>query len=233
MVREDPRLRRSRLLDAAATLFVRHGFDKTTVSDVAREGGVGKGSVYLHFESKEALLEALMLRELHALSEGWYEAVMADPRGGTLGGMYKATLLGLHSSPFMSRLMTKDSTLLGRYIRRPGNMFQAASRGQQTRHEVIAMMQRAGAVRDDIDAKVVAHIMNMISYGMVSLEGVVPAEEIPPLEDTLDGIATIMDRALTPRGVRAASDAGKAVLERVFSAARVQLDALLEAQETP
>lgn len=232
MVREDPRLRRSRLLDAAAALFVRHGFDKTTVSDVATEAGVGKGSVYLHFASKEALLEALMLRELHALSEAWFEAVMADPRGGTLGGMYKATLQGLHNSPFMSGLMTKDSTLLGRYIRRPGNMFQAASRGHHTRHEVIAMMQRAGAVRDDIDAKVVAHIMNMISYGMVSLDGLVPPEEIPPLADTLDGIATIMDRALTPRGVRAASDAGKAVLEQVYTAARVHLDAMLEAQES-
>ncbi|MGH1342528.1 MAG: TetR/AcrR family transcriptional regulator [Nannocystales bacterium] len=233
MVREDPGVRRSRLLDAAAALFVRHGFDKTTVSDVATEAGVGKGSVYLHFSSKEALLEALMLRELHALSEAWFEAVMADPRGGTLGGMYKATLQGLHSSPFMSRLMRKDSTLLGRYVRRPGNVFQAASRGHQTRHEVIGMMQRAGAVRDDIDAKVVAHIMNMISYGMVSLDGVVPPEEIPSLEDTLDGIAIIMDRALTPRGVRAASDAGKAVLEEVFTAGRVHLAAMLEAQETP
>ena len=34
MVREDPENRRERLLDAAAELFVRHGFDKTTVSDL-------------------------------------------------------------------------------------------------------------------------------------------------------------------------------------------------------
>ena len=233
MVREDPKVRRTRLLDAAADLFVRLGFDKTTVADVAREAGVGKGSVYLHFDSKEALLEALMLRELNALSEAWYQAVMDDPRGGTLGGMYKATLLGLHRSPFMSALMTRDGALLGRYVRRPGNIFQAASRGHHTRHEVITMMQAAGAVRDDIDPKVVAHIMNMISYGMISLDGVVPPEEIPSLEDTLDGIATIMDRALTPRGVRAASDAGKAVLTQVYTAARTRLDAMLAAQEAP
>jgi len=233
MVREDPRQRRDRLLDCAADLFVRHGFDKTTVADVAREAGVGKGSVYLHFKSKEALLEGLMLRELIALSHGWYEAVMADPRGGTLGGMYKATLLGLHHSPFMTALMTRDGALLGRYIRRPGNIFQAASRGQHTRHEVIAMMQAAGAVRDDLDAKVIAHIMNMISYGMVSLDGVVPAEEIPSLEETLDGVALIMDRALTPRGTRAASKAGKAVLKRVYAAGSERLEALLKEHGEP
>ena len=231
MVREDPDNRRERLLDAAAELFVRHGFDKTTVADVAREAGVGKGSVYLHFESKEALLEALMLRELYALSEAWYEAVMENPRGGTLGGMYKATLLGLHRSPFMAAMMTRDSSLLGRYVQRPGNVFQAASRGNQTRHEVIALMQAAGAVRDDLDPKVVAHIMNMISYGMVTVDAVVPPEEIPPLEDTLDGIATIMDRALTPRGIRAASDAGKAVLTQVYTAARERLHAFLKERE--
>ena len=232
MVREDPDNRRERLLDAAADLFVRHGFDKTTVADVAREAGIGKGSVYLHFDSKEAVLEALMLRELHALSEAWYEAVMADPRGGTLGGMYKATLRGLHRSPFMAAMMSRDGTLLGRYVRRPGNVFQAASRGTRARHEVIALMQAAGAVRDDIDPKVVAHIMNMISYGMISVVGVVPPEEIPPLEDTLEGIAVIMDRALAPRGIRAASDAGKAVLTQVYTAARERLQILIDEQES-
>ncbi len=231
MGREDASERRQRLLDVAATLFVRFGFDKTTVADVAREAGVGKGSVYLHFESKDTLLEALMLRELSRLSERWYQAVMDDPRGGTLGGMYKATVLGLHASPFMAALMGRDSNLLGRYIRRPGNVFAAASRGHHTRHEVIALMQEAGAVRDDLDAKVVAHIMNMLSHGMVGLHEVVPAEEIPPLEETLEGIAIVMDRALTPRGVRAASEAGKAVLTKVFVAARSRLDALRDAQE--
>lgn len=233
MVREAFEDRRARLLDTAAALFVQHGFDKTTVADVAREAGVGKGSVYLHFPSKEALLEAVMLRELIALSQSWYDAVMTDPRGGTLGGMYKAMLQGLHGSPFMAAMLGRDSALFGRYVRRPGNVFQVASRGNHTRHEVVAMMQAAGAVRDDIDPKVVAHVMNMLSYGMVSIEEVVPAEEVPPLEQTLDGIATIMDRALTPRGTRAASDAGKAVLTKVFEAARSRLDELVASLEAP
>ncbi len=228
MVRIPPQARRERLLDAAQTLFLRHGFDKTTVADIAVQAGIGKGSVYLHFESKEAVLEALMVRELHALSEGWFEAVMADPYGGTLGGMYKATLLGLHRSPFMAALMTRDAALFGRYIRSPGNIFETASRGHHTRHEVIEMLQRAGAVRDDIDPKVVAHIMNMISIGMLGVSDVVPPQEIPSLEDTLDGIATVMDRALTPRATKAASKAGKAVLEQVYAAAKSQLDALME-----
>ncbi len=44
---------RVRILDAADRLLSRHGYHKMTVDDVAREAGIGKGSVYLHFASKQ------------------------------------------------------------------------------------------------------------------------------------------------------------------------------------
>lgn len=44
---------RSRILDAADRLLVRHGFRRMTVEGIAGEAGIGKGSVYLHFDSKE------------------------------------------------------------------------------------------------------------------------------------------------------------------------------------
>ncbi|MBI5836195.1 MAG: TetR/AcrR family transcriptional regulator [Candidatus Eisenbacteria bacterium] len=44
---------RSRILDAADRLLVRSGFRRMTVEDIASEAGIGKGSVYLHFESKQ------------------------------------------------------------------------------------------------------------------------------------------------------------------------------------
>lgn len=46
---------RERLLDAADALLASRGFRHMTVAAVAARAGVGKGSVYLHFESKEAL----------------------------------------------------------------------------------------------------------------------------------------------------------------------------------
>ncbi|MGH7741931.1 MAG: TetR/AcrR family transcriptional regulator [Candidatus Eiseniibacteriota bacterium] len=48
----DPEMR-SRILDAADRLLARHGFRRMTIEAVAKEAGVGKGSVYLHFTSKE------------------------------------------------------------------------------------------------------------------------------------------------------------------------------------
>jgi AcrR family transcriptional regulator len=50
----DPQTR-TRLLDAADRLLARHGFRRMTIEAVAAEACIGKGSVYLHFESKEEI----------------------------------------------------------------------------------------------------------------------------------------------------------------------------------
>lgn len=58
-IREAPDVRRQQLLDAARQLIVERGFDATTMSDVAEAAGVGKGTVYLYFDSKVDLLDGL------------------------------------------------------------------------------------------------------------------------------------------------------------------------------
>jgi AcrR family transcriptional regulator len=54
-----------RVLDAAADLLVRWGYHRVTVEDVARHAGIGKGTVYLHFRTKEALFLTVLLRSQH------------------------------------------------------------------------------------------------------------------------------------------------------------------------
>jgi AcrR family transcriptional regulator len=51
---------RARLLDAAARVYARRGFDAATIDEVAAEAGLTKGAVYDHFGSKENLLFALL-----------------------------------------------------------------------------------------------------------------------------------------------------------------------------
>src|SRR4051812_17429885 len=49
---------RNRILSAALDLFREHGFEKTTMREVAREAGVALGSAYYYFESKDAIVMA-------------------------------------------------------------------------------------------------------------------------------------------------------------------------------
>ena len=67
---------RDAILDATDRLLARYGYKKMTIDDLAREVGIGKGSVYLHFESKEEIalshVDRIVERvksRLHAIAE--------------------------------------------------------------------------------------------------------------------------------------------------------------------
>ena len=68
---------RNELLDAVDRLLGRYGYGKMSIADVAREAGIGKGTVYLFFPSKEELvLSAIdriaerLLAEARAIADG-------------------------------------------------------------------------------------------------------------------------------------------------------------------
>lgn len=73
-----PEARRAQLVDCAQTLFANKGYEATTIGDVMAMAGVSKGGFYHHFESKEALLEALAERmAVQALAT--IEPILEDP----------------------------------------------------------------------------------------------------------------------------------------------------------
>jgi len=54
--------KRTRILDAAQSLFLRYGVKRTALDDVVREAGIAKGTLYLYFDSKDALFAAIAER---------------------------------------------------------------------------------------------------------------------------------------------------------------------------
>ncbi|MFH0926137.1 MAG: helix-turn-helix domain-containing protein [bacterium] len=63
------------ILEASLNLFKRFGYKKTTIEEIAREAGIGKGSVYLHFNSKEDILLTLIKRHHQTMIEEWVRIV--------------------------------------------------------------------------------------------------------------------------------------------------------------
>ena len=59
---QDNRKRRQ-ILDGAYRIFMRQGFDATSMGDIAREAGVSKGTLYVYFDSKERLFQELVREE--------------------------------------------------------------------------------------------------------------------------------------------------------------------------
>lgn len=91
-------VRREQILQAAERLLEHYGPQKTTVADVAREAGIGVGSVYLEFPSKEAIIEAL--------SRARHEAVLGAMRN----------VVQRADSSWSERLSTMMQTRLDAYL---------------------------------------------------------------------------------------------------------------------
>jgi len=71
--------KRRQILDGARTVFLASGFDGASMSEIAKVAGVSKGTLYVYFDSKEALFEALTLVEKRGLAEVLFRLDADDP----------------------------------------------------------------------------------------------------------------------------------------------------------
>jgi AcrR family transcriptional regulator len=66
---------RAQIVEAATEYFSRYGYEKTTVSDLAKEIGFSKAYIYKFFDSKQAIGEVICANRLAAMSAAMQEAV--------------------------------------------------------------------------------------------------------------------------------------------------------------
>ena len=217
------------ILDAAAAVIIRQGYGKTTMRDIAEEAGASRGTVYLYFKGKDELFEALLYREYMQYSQTWLELIEADPHGGTLGGFYRALLRSVNSRPLMAAMMRRDRRVIGNYLRKPNNVFAGMQSGLN-HADFTRALQAAGAIRQDIDAGVIAHIIEMLAYGQLTIGDFKSANEFPPYEAVMEALADLMDRALLPED-GGNSEAGKAIVQQITAAARAELEQSRQAED--
>jgi len=85
---------RDRILDAAERLLGRFGYRKMTVDDIAAEAGIGKGTVYLSFPSKEEVVLSTVDRIVERVCTAMEAAAAGDePAPDRLRAMLRARVL--------------------------------------------------------------------------------------------------------------------------------------------
>ena len=127
-----------RALTAALTLFGRHGFQRTSMADIAREAGIARATLYLRFPDKRALFDALASS---LIDEALTEAEAAWVPDASLSTNLAATLLAkelgffriFNTTPHGSELMELDAELTATHVARldAGFISLLAKRGRQ------------------------------------------------------------------------------------------------------
>ncbi|MGI6874366.1 TetR/AcrR family transcriptional regulator [Amycolatopsis sp. 3B14] len=141
----DRRERAERILDVAADLLLRWGYQKVTVDDVAERAGVGKGTVYLHWKSRQDLFHSVFRRELAAASDELVAAVRADPRTVLLHELTRVNFESVNRRPLLRALTRADPNVLGKLARE-----RAESRHDEALAGYFRLLTEHGLVRDDL-----------------------------------------------------------------------------------
>lgn len=157
--RTDARRNRARVLRAAEAAFAAEGAD-VPLDEVARRAGVGAGTVYRHFPSKEALFEAVIVDRIARMAADTRTMTAADDPGAAFFTFFTVMV---ERVTFNKALV---AALDGRAQIRPA---VASGVKREFREAVAALLLRAqevGAVRADVDdADVVA-----LATGCIAME---------------------------------------------------------------
>jgi AcrR family transcriptional regulator len=69
----DDNAKRRQIVEGARSVFLQHGFDAASMSDIARAAGVSKGTLYVYFDNKEQLFQAIVHEECMVHAEGAFD----------------------------------------------------------------------------------------------------------------------------------------------------------------
>lgn len=144
-LRRDAALNRSRIVEAAREAFAADGID-VSVEEIARRAGVGIGTLYRRFPTKEDLIDAVLddaLSEIHAAAE----AALEEEDAWTGFAVFLERVLELHTR----NRGVKDA--IARQTRGGGRVEAARTRLRPLVARLIERAQEQGTLRDDFAAE--------------------------------------------------------------------------------
>lgn len=213
--------REARILNAAADLMAHYGYDKTTMDDIAREAGVSKGAIYLHFRSKADLLIELLMRESIAVYEEVLKRIEADAEVLTLFNLYRYAVIAVLGNPLLKALYTNNRRVLGDALRQLRTMPQFGGM-MDMGIEYVRQFQAIGLIRPDADPAVVAAVLMSIRYGLLTMDEFLNTP--PPLDQLGTAIGEMLQKSFgTEFG---ASPEGRELLRRMMTGIQEKLRAM-------
>jgi AcrR family transcriptional regulator len=189
--------RAHRILDAASALILRWGYNKTTVEDISKQAGVAKGTIYLHWKTREELFMALMKREKIAMAEDIKQRITEDPAGSTLRGILKHTALALMKRPLLKAVLLLDMEVIGKLAHSEHRSAAYAERlaGFKT---YLEFLREHDLVRTDLSLQAQVYMFSAIFVGFFLVAPLVPDEFTLSDEELADLMAETVHCTLEP-----------------------------------
>jgi AcrR family transcriptional regulator len=191
------RARAERILDAAAELVLRWGYKRVTVEEIARRAGVGKGTVYLHWKTREALFLAVLLRDSIDILDELIEAVQREPAEILPHLQARRVFLAVMRRPLLRAMFSRDIEVLGELAHEKSI---ASVRTQKTdlATELYDLLRMHCVMRTDMDAATQRYALSAVTTGFYLVEPLITGMPEPELEAKADAISATVRNAFEP-----------------------------------
>jgi AcrR family transcriptional regulator len=193
--------RAHRILDAAAELIQRWGYKKTAVDDIARLAGVAKGTIYLHWKTREDLFMALLLREgLEALKE-MMERIESDPAGMYLSNVVKHSIYVIMTRPLARALFIQDVSVLGELLQQGREDLALLTQQKLTYgRQLLEFFRAKGVLRTDQSVSEQLTMYTTLVIGTMTVDQYLPADLRSSPAEATERLAAMIRDTLEPAG---------------------------------
>ncbi|EXG82402.1 TetR/AcrR family transcriptional regulator [Cryptosporangium arvum] len=159
--------RRSELLAIAAEMFATRGYAQTTVRDIGDAAGILSGSLYHHFDSKEAMLDEI-LRDFMGSLHSAFAAIAAEEEGPrqVLEGLIRYSIATIHDRPHAVALYQNESSLLA-HLPDFSYVAQISADIAKIWLDVLAAGREAGTFRRDLEPGIAYRFIRDSVWGSV------------------------------------------------------------------
>ncbi|MFD7662176.1 TetR/AcrR family transcriptional regulator [Streptomyces sp. NPDC059788] len=210
--------RGERILDAACELLLAWGYRRVTTDEIARRADVGKGTVYLHWKTKDALLLAVVLRAKAADHGRQLARMRADDRNILPSRLLRASLLDFMDDPVLRALYLDDSDILGRLndIAKK-ELAELVEAGTQTLRSQLTALRTHGLVREDLSVDQQMYVCMATAGGYFQAEVLFPERAPARPEERADLLCHAIHTALERHGepdTRALAAAAPGIIAR-------------------
>jgi AcrR family transcriptional regulator len=175
-LRADARRNREALVAKAREVCDTGGFFDLRFDDFAHLAGVGIGTLYRHFPTREALAEAVYHEEVTTLCDRARQLQATLPPAEALTTFLREMVDHMHAHEGLARTL---ATLMAT---RAGALAEGGLALEQAVTDLVAAAVKDGAVRDDVDAGAV----------MMALHGIGAAHDRPDWRAESDGLITLV-----------------------------------------
>jgi AcrR family transcriptional regulator len=220
--------RADRILDAAAELVLRWGYKKTTIDDIAKQARVAKGTIYLHWKTREDLFMAMLIREDFKYAEDLKQRIASDPEGSTLRGFVKHSTLALLHNTLIKAMFLNDTEMLGEIASREFSSATYPQRIENYKH-FLTILRNQGMVSSDIGIREQTYILSAVWIGFLLAEQWMPDEFKVSEEEMVELLADTVQRALEPRNTGTATTNDPGSLQATSKALNMYIDQEVEA----